>query len=89
MAEKSYNIEWSDPAARLALVERIGPAAYNEAMQQHLDETVLRVTAGHKIRTVQSRFGLLYSVGSTGNAFSTLEAADKFANKNPRKTQTD
>ena len=36
---------------------------------------------GHAIRKVQSRFGKLYQVGTTGTAFSAFEAAKTFASK--------
>ncbi len=39
---------------------------------------------GHAIRKVQSRFGKLYQVGTTGTAFSAFEAAKNFVSKKKR-----
>ena len=72
-------INWDDPEARAALIERIGPDGYNRLHAEHLQASIVATVAGHKIRTVGSRFGQLFEVGNTGCAFSTLEEAESYA----------
>jgi hypothetical protein len=72
-------MNWNDPAERLALIERVGPKAYNEAHLQHMKDETIDTINGHAIRPVQSRFGRLFVVGTTGKAFSTIDDAKKFA----------
>ena len=75
MLECNFN----DPASRAAFIERVGPAAYNKALEQHQVASVIETVNGHAIRPVGSRFGRLFMVGGTGSAFATLEAARKHA----------
>ena len=46
-----------------------------------MSRSTVAIVKGHAIRKVQSRFGKLYQVGTTGTAFSALEAAKTFASK--------
>jgi len=78
-------IDWDDPEARLALLERVGADEYNRLMAEHHRNSVVETINGHGIRPVRSRFGRLFMVGDTGTAFLTLEQAREFANKEPAK----
>jgi uncharacterized protein YeaO (DUF488 family) len=81
---KEGNImDWDDPASRYALIEQIGPEAYNKALEDHIKETTVAVVGGHAIRPVGSRFGRLFQVGNTEYAFQTLPQAEKHASDNP------
>ena len=71
--------DFNDPSSRAAFIERVGPAAYNKAMEQHQAKSVIETVNGHAIRPVGSRFGRLFMVGGTGAAFATLEAARRHA----------
>lgn len=66
-------IDWNDPTARLALIERVGAAEYNRLISAWIAE--------NPIRPVASRFGTLYAVGTTGRAFSTRAEAEQFLQK--------
>lgn len=74
-------MNWDDPAARLALIERVGPDEYNRMLKLHHDASVIKTVNGHAIRPVASRFGRLFAVGKTGTAFATLAQAEEFAAK--------
>lgn len=63
-------IDWTDPAARLRLIEKVGPDEYNRLLNTYFDE--------NPIRPVPSRFGTLFAVGRTGRAFSTRKDAEEF-----------
>lgn len=76
-------MDWDDPAARLALIEEVGPDEYNRRMQQYHEESVVSRVGGHAFRPVNTRFGRLFSVGSTGKAFSTLKQAEDYASEHP------
>lgn len=68
------------PEGRLAAIEALGPEAYNAAMQAHQQKNTVETVNGHALRYVQTeRFGRLVMVGSTGKAFTTLDAAREFA----------
>ena len=77
------DIDWDDPAARLALLEQLGPTAYNEALAQHREEIVVEVVNGFKIRSSKTRFGTLLVIGETGLAYETLEEARQVATDLP------
>jgi hypothetical protein len=78
-------IDWNDPTAHFALIERVGPRRYNELHTEHLRRIVVATVGGHPIRPVNSsRFGRLFVVGDTGRAFSILPQAETYARKNPR-----
>ena len=74
-------IDWSDPAARHRLIECVGPDEYNRLYAEQMARSTVATVNGHAIRKVQSRFGKLYQVGTTGTAFSAFEAAKTFASK--------
>lgn len=74
-------IDWSDPAAHNRLIERVGHDEYNRLHAEQMARSTVATVNGHAIRKVQSRFGKLYQVGTTGTAFSALEAAKTFASK--------
>jgi hypothetical protein len=74
-------IDWSDPAARNRLIERVGPDEYDRLHAEQMARNTVAIVNGHAIRKVQSRFGKLYQVGTTGTAFSAFEAAKTFASK--------
>jgi hypothetical protein len=76
-------INWDDPAARAALIGRVGPKAYNEAFEKHVKDTTINTVGGHAIRPIGTRFGRLFQVGNSGKAFSNQEQAEKFAGLNP------
>ncbi len=77
-------MNWNDPAARLALIERVGPAEYNRQIAKHLGLSAVATVNGHAIRPVSSRFGKLFMVGDTGTAFQTLPQAETFAKQEPK-----
>tara|TARA_R110000868_G_scaffold145660_2_gene365988 strand:- start:2102 stop:2338 length:237 start_codon:yes stop_codon:yes gene_type:complete len=72
-------MNWNSPEERLALVERVGVKEYNKQHRQNMEWSVLETINGHSIRQVATRFGRLFSVGATGKAFQTFEAARLFA----------
>jgi hypothetical protein len=75
-------IDWNDPTARFALIERVGLRRYNEL---HTERIVVATVGGHAIRPVNSsRFGRLFVVGDTGRAFRRQQAAEAYARKNSR-----
>jgi hypothetical protein len=73
---------WNDPASRLALLESVGIDEYNRRMQQHIDDSTVAVIAGHCIRTQQTQWALVYTVGDSG--FATLDEAMRFAKAHPK-----
>jgi hypothetical protein len=77
------SINWDDPAARFHLIERVGPAEYERLQAEHLKASTVAVVNGHAIRPVGSRFGRLFSVGSTGKAFSIQADAEAAAASEP------
>jgi hypothetical protein len=74
-------IDWSDPTAHKRLIERVGQDEYNRLHAEQMARSTVATVNGHAIRKVQSRFGKLYQVGTTGTAFSAFEAAKTFASK--------
>lgn len=73
-------MNWDDPAARLALVERVGHDEYNRLIAEHHEASVVSTINGHAIRPVNSgRFGRLYMIGSTGIAYPTMPEAVAYA----------
>jgi hypothetical protein len=77
-------IDWNDPTARFALIERVGPRRYKELHIEHLRRIVVATVGGHAIRPNSSRFGRLFVVGDTGRAFRRQQAAEAYARKNSR-----
>lgn len=78
-----HNINWDDPVERGRLAARLSTADYNAAALAHRAKSVIETRAGHGLRYVGSRFGRLVAVGETGRAFSTIEQARDWADKNP------
>jgi hypothetical protein len=76
-------MDWDNPAERLALIERIGTQAYNDALAEHVRQNTISTVGGHGIRATRTRFGRLYQVMGTGKAFMTLEQAKAYAAANP------
>lgn len=76
-------MDWDDPAARAALITRVGIAEYNRLHMEHMEASTVSRVAGHPIRTVNTRFGRLYAVGGTDKAFATLEQAEQYARDQP------
>lgn len=72
-------MDWGDPAARAALIESVGPAAYNKAFDEHRRKSTIARVNGHDIRPIGTRFGRLFQVGETGVAYRTMEEAETFA----------
>lgn len=75
-------INWDNPAARLALIERVGTAEYNRLMAEYREKSIVARTGGHAIRPVSTRYGRLFAVGDTGRAFSTMAEAEEYAKAN-------
>lgn len=74
-------MNWDDPAARASLIERVGVDEYNRQFEAYRAASVVATVNGHDIRPVESRFGRLFMVGTTGSAFRTLAMAKAFAEK--------
>jgi hypothetical protein len=73
-------MDWDDPVARFHLVERIGIAAYNEALAKHKRDSVIETVNGHAIRAIYSeRLGRIYVIDDLGRGHETLEGARKIA----------
>jgi hypothetical protein len=82
-------IDWSDPAARLALIERIGPEAYNAALAEHQRASTVATVKGRGIRPIASRWGRLFMIEGTGLAFDTLAEAEEYAGNLPPMEESD
>jgi hypothetical protein len=76
-------MNWDDPAARLALIEQVGPEAYNEQLRRHLARSVVETVNGYPISPTQTRFGRLFMVGGTRQAYATLGEAQAHAKSLP------
>jgi hypothetical protein len=72
-------MDWNDGAARLRLIEQVGHDEYNRRLREHLDSSVIATVNNHGIRTVMSRFGLLYAVNGTKMAFASRKQAEDYA----------
>jgi hypothetical protein len=68
---------------RFAASQQLSTAAYNRAMADHIAKSVIETVNGHGIRPVQTRFGRLFHVGTTGSAFRTIDQAREFASAQP------
>ena len=78
------DMNWDDPAARLALIERVGITEYNRQLEAHQRASVVAHAGGYEIRAVHSgRFGRLYMVDGLNRAWSTLEQAVTDAEAHP------
>ena len=76
-------MNWYDPAERAALIERVGIDEYNRLHAEHMRDSIVAVVNGHCIRMVGARFGRLFAVGKTDQAFRTLDEAIQSANASP------
>lgn len=76
-------MNWDNPSDRAALIERVGPAEYNRQFLAHIEASTVSRAGGHRIVPVNTRFGRLFSVHGTGNAFGKLEEAEAYATRNP------
>jgi hypothetical protein len=81
--------DWSDPASRLALAERVSTEEYNRQAKEARDASIIETVAGHALRPANSRFGRLISVGDLGMAFLTIEEARAHALANPASGEAD
>ncbi len=86
--ERGTEIDWSDSEERLALLERVGPDAYNQAWEANRRKSIAGQENGYDIHPVSSRFGQLFAVDGTGEAFGSLQEARTFAAKQPPKSPT-
>ena len=68
-------MDWNNPEDRAALADRVGPTAYNAAHAAHVAATTVETVNGYGIRPVSTRFGRLFAVDGTADAYTTLEAA--------------
>jgi hypothetical protein len=71
---------WSDPAARLALLERVGADEYNRLQQAEWERNTVSTINGYPIRRlVDARWGPLFLVVGTGRAFAEQQEAERYA----------
>lgn len=76
-------MDWDNPQDRYNLINSVGIDEYNRQHAAHMEKSTVARVAGHSIRTVNTRFGLLYHVGGTPSAFASLEQATQYAEANP------
>jgi class 3 adenylate cyclase len=72
-------MDWSDPEARLRLIERVGPTEYARQHGLEIERSTIETVAGRPIRAIVTRWGTLYVVGGTGCGFATLAQAADYA----------
>ena len=72
-------MDWNNPEARLALLERVDANEYNRLHSEKMKADTVETVNGHAIHKVQSGFGQLFAVGATNRAFKTMEEARAFA----------
>jgi hypothetical protein len=72
-------MDWNNPEARLALLERVGANEYNRLHSEKMEADMVETVNGRAIHKVQSAFGQLFAVGATNRAFKTVEEARAFA----------
>jgi hypothetical protein len=77
-------MDWDDAAARVRLIENVGPGEYKRRFEEHCRESTVLVVNGYPIRRTGSRFGRLFLVEGTATAFPTLAEAKEFAAKQRR-----
>jgi hypothetical protein len=82
-------MNWDDPAARAALIERVGPKEYERLQQEHFRESAVADVNGYRIRPVQTRFGRLFLIHEKGDAYRSLDDAKAAAAKLPKRETTD
>jgi hypothetical protein len=59
----------------------VGVTEYNRQLRQHHQRSIVATVNGHPIRTVFTRFGLLFAVADA--AFRTLDQAKAHAERLP------
>lgn len=70
-------MDWSDPVARLRLVESVGSEEYNRQIRAHQAASVVATVNGYTIRPVTGgRWGRLFHVDGAGVAFRTQAEAE-------------
>jgi hypothetical protein len=74
-------MDFDSPEGRLAALEQLGPEAYNARMRKHQMEQIVETVNGYDIRKIPTRFGALFQVGTTSEAFPSIEAARECARK--------
>lgn len=75
-------IDWADPAARLALIERVGHEEYGRLIREHFREQTVTIVNGYDIRKISStRLGQLFMVDGSPDqrGFATLQQATEYA----------
>lgn len=73
-------MDWSDPVARLHLIDEVGPARYNELHRQHMVDSTVATVNGYPIRPVMSqRYGRIFMVDGANIGFRTQAEAEQRA----------
>lgn len=72
-------MDWNDPQARFALIERVGLKEYNRLIKEHLAKAVIETVNGHTIRVVHFRGCPVYMVDGMDRGSTSLEEARKIA----------
>ena len=65
-------IDWDDPQARAALIERVGPAEFNRLSAAARKASVIMSVRGRDIIPQRTRFGTVFAIDGEGVAFSSL-----------------
>ncbi|EPX83571.1 hypothetical protein [Salipiger mucosus] len=68
-------MDWSDPKARLSLIEEVGPEKFGALLRAHEEACVVDTVNGYRIRTTETRFGTLYTLEGTRAAYASLARA--------------
>lgn len=79
-------MNWDSPEDRYALLDLAGAEEYSRQLRVAMAGNVIDVVNGHAIRSVHSRFGLIFTVGDTGVAFQRLPEAVDHAISLPDRT---
>ena len=74
-------MDWDDPEARANLIQRVGVDEYNRLMKAYKKASTVATVNGRAIRPTGSRFGRLFLVEGSGQAFFSQEEAEDFARK--------
>lgn len=78
-------MDWDDPSARYALIERVGIEEYNRLFAEHIIASTVATVASRPIRVVVSQqWGRIYMVDGLNRGFRTLPEAEKYAMENPK-----
>jgi len=76
-------LDFDSPEGRAAAIELLGPKAYSVALEAWNDASKVATVNGHAIRKTQTRFGVVFAVGASGRAFSSVGEAGEFARTLP------